>query len=103
MADGFNGYLFRKKDESRGKEATELVRAGLVEVITDDDYPNPHIRPWPCRRSREQQIQDIARPDHDNHALCLYPTAVALQDRLDSQLFVDQPYRRRFGRGTRRS
>lgn len=97
----FNGYPFRMEDEGRRKEVTELVRAGLIEVISDEDYPNPHIRPWPCRRPREQQIQDIVKLDVDNHTLtlCLYPTVAALQDRLDPQLYAGQPYSRRLAEG----
>lgn len=36
--------------------AIELLQAGLVEVITGADYMNIHIRPWPSRRSVEEQI-----------------------------------------------
>jgi hypothetical protein len=98
----FNGYFFHSEPVESQEQAIDLIRARMVEVVGEIDYPNPHIRPWPTRRPIEEQVKDIAASDGEYGAVCLYPTAGALTDRLDPQLYLDQPYRRRLaeGRGT---
>ncbi len=44
-------------------------------------------------------MQDITESANRRRAVCLYPTADALKDRLDTQLYSDQPYRRRQAEG----
>jgi hypothetical protein len=52
----FNGFHLRDADEATRGAAAELVKAGLLEVISDKDYPNAHIRPWPSRRTQDDQL-----------------------------------------------
>jgi hypothetical protein len=96
----FNGMpVSRRQNTNVVAAACRLVRKGLVEVITADDYMNPHIRPWPCRRPVEQQIADLRKASDAEYALCLYPTSAALAERLDPRLFRDRPYNRRMAEG----
>lgn len=96
----FNGMpVDRLRNRHVVPAACRLVRKGLVEVITSDDYMNPHIRPWPCRRPVEEQIADLRNASNVEYALCLYPTSAALAERLDPQLFRDRPYNRRMAEG----
>ncbi|MFI6021294.1 hypothetical protein ACIBCP_27150 [Streptomyces sp. NPDC051287] len=98
----FNGYFFHEEPEEVRHTAVGLLDDGLIEVVSEADYPNPHIRPWPTRRPVEQQRDDIDNSGTEHGAICLYPTAKALEGRLDAQLHHDEPYRRRLaeGRGT---
>ncbi|MEU0589813.1 hypothetical protein [Streptomyces sp. NPDC006132] len=98
----FNGYFFHEEPEDARRAAVGLLDDGLIEVVGEADYPNPHIRPWPTRRPVEQQRDDINNSGAEHGAICLYPTAKALEGRLDAQLHHDEPYRRRRaeGRGT---
>lgn len=98
----FNGLPFRDENESRNQAAVELVQAGLVQVMTSEDYPNIHIRPWPSKRSIERQVQSIQGEHAFRHAVCLYPTPAALRDHDFGSTYDDQPYREQLaqGRGT---
>ena len=97
----FNGYFFNHERAVEHADAIELVRAGLVEVVTEKDYPNPSIRPWKVRRSADEQIASIEELSDGHRAVALYPTAAALGDRVIGQ-FPDRPYSQRMaqGRGT---
>jgi hypothetical protein len=97
----FNGYFFNHEHATDHRAAIELVRAGLVEVVTEEDYPNPSIRPWTIRRSADEQIVSIDRLTDSHRAMALYPTAAALKDWV-AGLFPDRPYSQRMaeGRGT---
>lgn len=57
-----------------------LVSDGLVQVVTDADYPNMHIKPWPSRRSVDDQIADIEAVLAATGYCCLYPTPTAMAD-----------------------
>ncbi|MEU4494188.1 hypothetical protein AB0F96_12240 [Streptomyces sp. NPDC023998] len=98
----FNGYFFHEERENVRREAVGLLDDGLIEVVGEGDYPNPHIRPWPTRRPIEQQREEINSSGAENGAICLYPTAKALESRLEPQVYLYEPYRRRLaeGRGT---
>ncbi|WP_435204934.1 hypothetical protein [Micromonospora sp. bgisy143] len=95
----FNGLPLRDATKEVLDEAAELVTAGLIEVISDVDSMNPHIRRWSSRRTREEQLLDIAESGDTGRVVCLYPTAAALADRLPADLYRDQPYRRRQAEG----
>lgn len=95
----FNGFHLRDTDQATRAAAAELVKAGLLEVISDKDYPNAHIRPSPSRRTQDDQLQDIADSVNDDRVVCLYPNPAALADRLDLNLYADEPYRRRQAEG----
>lgn len=97
-----NGYYLDAPNTDIPQTATELVREGLVEVASDEDYLNPHIRPWPSRRTAAQQVASIEGLKPGGYGLCLYPTTAALKGQRVSRRFPDQPYRQAMakGRGT---
>src|ERR1700680_822788 len=56
----FNGLYFKSDNEEERETAIALVRDELVQVVESEvDYPNPHIRPWPPRRSIDEQVESI--------------------------------------------
>jgi len=81
--------------------ASELVSRGLIQVVTEEDYPNPHIRPWASRRSIEAQQRDLQQIGEatERAGACLYPTPTAMRERLAPDELIDQPYRRRMALG----
>lgn len=36
-----------------------LLEPCLLQVVSEEDYMNPHIRPWPSRRSLDDQVASI--------------------------------------------
>ena len=57
----FNGLPLRPgESEPSIAEAVELTKLGLVQVVTSEDYINPHIRPWQSLRSIDNQIESTA-------------------------------------------
>ncbi len=77
----FNGLSLRKPSDSDCDRVAELVEQGLVQVVGEEDYPNPHIRPWPSHRSIEQQISSVHEARGSYNSVCLYPTPAALVNR----------------------
>lgn len=96
----FNGlHIHSTLVEPSRAPSIELLQAGLVEVMTGADYMNIHIRPWPSRRSVEEQIQDIEQLSRADYGVCLYPTAVGMKGvRLPNKL-RGRPYARAMARG----
>jgi len=92
----FNGLPFRD-DESpeRVDEAIALVSAGLVQMVTEVDFPNPHIRPWPSRRSIEEQTQSF----RTEHYACLYPTSAGMKGVRLPRRLSNRPYETEIARG----
>lgn len=95
----FNGYYFHKEDEDERAEAVELVRSGLLQVVSEEDYLNPHIRPWPSRRLIDNQIISIEELPDSEYGLCLYPTPQALKSRRLPKSLADHPYSKAMGKG----
>src|SRR5690242_18289309 len=95
----FNGFTLRGATQATLDEAADLVRAGRLEVISNKDWMNPHIRPWSSRRSLDEQLQDVAESADEQLVVCLYPTAAALKEHVQPGLFADEPYRRRQAEG----
>jgi hypothetical protein len=99
----FNGfYLAPNEDDQTIAKAVDLVRNGMVQVVGEVDYPNPYIRPWPSRRTKESQVESLARLRSSAYGICLYPTPTALNSihvpaGLDGHPFATQMAR---GRGT---
>jgi hypothetical protein len=98
----FNGLYFHESDEEQRLEAIGLVRDGYLQVVSEADYLNPHIRPWPSRRSIEDQIADIEALPDSEYGVCLYPTTKALSSRRLGKAMAEQPFTRAMakGRGT---
>lgn len=89
----FNGYyLGGDVDKLTQKNAKELVRDELLQVVDEQDYPNPHIRPWQSRRSIEQQIESLDALPGAEFGLCLYPTPKALKGVRAPRRMKDEPF-----------
>jgi hypothetical protein len=94
----FNGLAFA--DETRRDSAKALIREGLVEVIGEEDFPNPHIRPWANRRSTDEQVASLdAAVDGTTSGVCLYPLSKALVGQEEVQALSDKPYTQRLAAG----
>jgi hypothetical protein len=105
--DDFNGLPIMAKDPTPDEiwpVIEELVTEGEIQVVTNRDFPNPHIRPWSSRRTIADQIESVELIRSGNNAIeedrvCLYPTPRAMLGRLDHSLYVDEPYRRELAKG----
>lgn len=96
----FNGlHIFGDLAPSVGAAAAQLVAAGLVQVMTGEDYPNIHIRPWPSRRSVEAQLNDIADLSDDDYGVALYPTPLGMKGVRLPRRFAHRPYAQAMARG----
>lgn len=97
----FNGLRFDGTHADERREAIDLVRTGSVQVVSEEDFLNPSIRPWPSLRDVEEQVASIESLGDGRSALCLYPTAAVLKDRAAGR-YPDRPYQQRMaeGRGT---
>lgn len=98
----FNGLYFHEATGTEREEAIDLTRQELLQVVGEEDYPNPHIRPWPSLRSIEEQVASIEALPKNRYGVCLYPTPKALKGRRLSTKLADQPFRKAMakGRGT---
>jgi hypothetical protein len=97
----FNGLHVRteriSRDEIEG--AVELVKAGLVQVVGQDDYMNIHIRPWPSRRTVEAQINELRELTDSDYGVALYPMAKAMKGVKLPKKYEDAPFSREMARG----
>lgn len=95
----FNGLYLDANSDDLMQSAIGLTRRGLLQVVSEEDYPNPHIRPWPYRRSISQQVASIEALSAGGYGLCLYPTPQALRSQRVPQRFAGQPYRHAMAKG----
>jgi hypothetical protein len=97
----FNGLAVHGRLSPKQAQAIrELILADHLQLVSEKDYPNPHIRPWPSRRSKEDQLSELARLGQgDYYGFCLYPTSTAMRERLRPDQFMLEPYRRRLTEG----
>lgn len=98
----FNGLYIGKDDAVLFDAAITLTRAGLVQVVSEKDYVNPHIRPWPSKRTPEEQVASITELATSEYGLCLYPTPQALAENPVPEAHPDKPFSQAManGRGT---
>jgi hypothetical protein len=96
----FNGLYFKGAGAEEREAAMSLVRDGLVQVVESEvDYPNPHIRPWPSRRSIDEQVKSIRNLDGEKYGVCLYPTPLALKKPGTRRAYRGQPFRQALAKG----
>jgi len=96
----FNGLpLGGEATEEQKAAAIQLTEEGLVQVVSDADYPNPHIRPWASKRTTEQQVDSIKKLNKESYQLALYPMPVALKAYKKKKRYPGQPYRQEMGKG----
>jgi hypothetical protein len=99
----FNGFHIHGPEVThQRKPAVELVRMGLVQVVSNQDYPNIHIRPWASKRSMEDQVQDLKSLRARDYGICLYPTQAGMKGVRLPRRFADRPFARAMamGKGT---
>ncbi len=58
--------------------AEQLIREGLLQLVTSTDYLNTHIRPW-LKNDTERQVNELAEVAHGELQACLYPTPTAMR------------------------
>lgn len=77
----FNGlYLHTNVDTALVDIAKRLVADRKLQVMVSGlDYPNPHIRPWPSKRTIESQIESLDNLAEAVFGVVLYPTPSALK------------------------
>ena len=80
-------------------ESKKLVHDGLVQVVGDEDYLNPHIRPWQSRRSLKSQMKSIDMLKPKKPSVVLYPTPKALKSYKGKKRYPGMPYRQEMARG----
>jgi hypothetical protein len=95
----FNGLYVDNDSDLDRSEAVRLVQEGLVQVVDETDWMNPHIRPWPSRRSVSEQTESINSLGDENYGLCVYPTAKAMQGITFGERYTGEPYREAMARG----
>lgn len=95
----FNGLLHAPASPADLEDVVALLRDGLVEVVSEEDFPNPHVRPWATRRTVEAQVESLRRAMAREIGLCLYPTEAALASRVPPTLFAESPFSRRLALG----
>jgi hypothetical protein len=101
LASGdFNGLYVRpgSTSRSRQKATRELVGSEYLQVVTEADYLNPHIRPWASKRTVEDQLADVDQAA-DGWGYCLYPTPRAMEGRPEVGRWPNEPYRTRMASG----
>ena len=99
----FNGLTLRPDaKEADIIEAIELTKQDLVQVMTQDDYLNPHIRPWQSMRSIDEQTGSLTTlKDADEYGLvCLYPTHKAMKGVRLPRRYSDRPFEKELAKGT---
>lgn len=79
-----------------------LVADGNLQVVSEVDYPNAHIRPWPSRRTIESQIESLDELAGAGYGVVLYPTPLALSGVRVPARLKGHPFGARMakGRGT---
>ena len=59
--------------------SNKLLEAGLIEIVSGQDFLNIHIRPWHSRRTVQAQIDELMELDSGDYGVCLYPTELAMK------------------------
>ncbi len=98
----FNGLALRADTPAaRIDEAIDLTRRGLIQVVTGEDYLNPHIRPWQSRRTVESQVASLVAlaAGELSGAACLYPTAAGMKGVRLPKRYLGRPYEQELAKG----
>lgn len=99
----FNGMPLRMDStEADITEAIKLVKQGLVQVVDQEDYFNPHIRPWQSMRSNDKQVLSLTslKEAGEYGVACLYPTHKAMKGVRLPKRYSDRPYEKELAKGT---
>lgn len=102
-SSNFNGLtLMSNSAETDVTKAIELTMQGLVQVVTEEDYLNPHIRPWQSMRSNEDQVLSLKslKDAGEYGVVCLYPTRKGMKGVRLPKRYSDRPYGKELAKGT---
>jgi len=78
------------------KSLATLIAQGLVEIVHEQWFPNPHIRPFPAPAT---DVQLTAVNSSALNQYCVYPTALAMRGRRLPRRLAGRPYAARLWRG----
>ena len=96
----YNGlFLSDAIDDRIRAAAVELTRTGNVQVVTDKDYINIHIRPWTSRRAVAEQVADLQSLAPEQYGVCLYPTVLGMKGVRLPKRFDGAPHSQAMARG----
>ena len=77
-SNDFNGLPIYEMDEYHPDKLIELINDGMIEVLSEQEILNPHIKGFDLSKlPKETQIQRVR--EKGNHT-CFYPTQNALVD-----------------------
>lgn len=77
MSRDFNGLPICKITDYNIEDIVSLINDNLIEILSENDVINPHIKGFNLKLSKEHKIENIK----DTKKLsCLYPTPKALKD-----------------------
>lgn len=77
MSRDFNGLPICKITDYNIEDIVSLINDNLIEILSENDVINPHIKGFNLKLSKEHRIENIK----DTKKLsCLYPTPKALKD-----------------------
>ncbi|PKH42159.1 hypothetical protein SAMN05192575_107148 [Nocardioides alpinus] len=89
----FNGLVVGESTKLH-ENAVGLINDGLVQLVTNTDYVNIHIRPW-LRGDVERQVEELADVAAGGNSGCLYPTAKAMAALHPELSDAERPFRER--------
>jgi hypothetical protein len=99
-SDDFNGIplseLYRRGNESTPSELQDLIREGILEIVSSKWDPNPHIKRLPSM-PREKQLATIRRPGQQ--LVCVYPSPSYLEGLGEGLDDADRPFTTRLRKG----
>ncbi len=97
----FNGFYLGSDGKGWRRAAHTLIKRGDLEVVSESDFPNPHIRPWASRKSQLEQIEALNEAlDGAPYGVCVYPTRQALAGNHALTKLGKEPYRQRMAEGS---
>jgi hypothetical protein len=74
----YNGLYYSKSSIADETEVIRAIETGDVEVVDENDFINPHIRPWSPMRSAADQVQIVRASAQSDQGFCIYPTAQSM-------------------------
>lgn len=94
----FNGRPVPESEEPH-EVLKKAIALGLIQLVTEAEFPNPHIRPWSDARIDRQleQLQRVLDPGTPLGG-CVYPTPSAMATQ-DLSAYRDRPYTQRQAAG----
>lgn len=92
----FNGLPIGD-DDAVDAHLPQLVSDGLAQVVSERDFPNPHIRPW-APTGRRDPGTELTHVLDGSLLGCAYPTPTAMASR-DLSEYADRPYLRALAAG----